>query len=291
MLNLLSAKPSLPSRVVIMGAGGFVGRACSLKLQAESVPVRDLTRAEVDLLAAGAAANLAARLLPSDTLVVTSAVAPVKDSAMLLANLRMMEAVCAAVKQNPVRHLVYISSDAVYKDSSTPLTEASCAEPASLHGVMHLAREVMLQHELPQIPKLFVRPTLIYGANDPHSGYGPNRFARLARNGEPITLFGEGEERRDHIAIGDVAEIVARSVLHRATGVVNAATGEVISFREIAELTVQMSGSKSSITSTPRRAPMPHNGYRPFDVSLLRRRFPGLRPTPLTLGLQNMITK
>jgi nucleoside-diphosphate-sugar epimerase len=36
---------------------------------------------------------------------------------------------------------------------------------------------------------------------DPHNGYGPNRFRRLAAGGEEIVLFGEGEERRDHVQV------------------------------------------------------------------------------------------
>ena len=30
------------------------------------------------------------------------------------------------------------------------------------------------------VPVGILRPTLVYGANDPHNGYGPNRFRRLA---------------------------------------------------------------------------------------------------------------
>src|SRR3546814_17815290 len=63
---------------------------------------------------------------------------------MLERNIRMMNSVVGALRARPVEHAIYVSSDAVYKDSDRPLTEASCAEPGSLHGVMHLARERML---------------------------------------------------------------------------------------------------------------------------------------------------
>jgi len=271
-----------------MGAGGFVGQASSRLLKTTGFEVIALTRKEVDLLAVEAAGRLASHLSPESTLIVTSAQAPCKDIPMLLANLRMMESVITAVKSCAVQHLVYISSDAVYKDCSRPLSEISCAEPASLHGVMHLTREVMLKNELPNVPQVFVRPTLIFGPGDPHNGYGPNRFMRLAHQGQEIVLFGEGEELRDHIFIEDVAEIVRRCVVHRATGVVNAVTGIVTSFKEIADLAAARIEPRVMVRGSPRRGPVPHGGYRAFDCSLLKQVFPDIKPTTLAHGLDRM---
>lgn len=288
MLTLNVAKPTRPERVVIMGAGGFVGRASLHKLQADGVNAVALTRKEVDLLAGSAGQKLAAQLTSTTTLLVTSALAPVKNTAMLLDNLRMMQAVIEAVKATPVAHLIYISSDAVYADSDQPMTESSLAEPGSLHGVMHLAREVMLKNELANVPQAFVRPTLIFGPGDPHNGYGPNRFMRLAQSGKDITLFGEGEEQRDHIFIEDVAEIVRRCVRHRATSIVNAVSGKVTSFKEIAEMASARFEPRVKVVGTPRVGAMPHRGYRAFDSSLLARLFPDLRLTTMPSGLDRM---
>ena len=163
MLTLNSPTPTRPERVVIMGAGGFVGRASTENLKAEGVNVVALSRKEVDLLASEGATELTRHLTPATILIVTSALAPVKNTHMLLENLRMMQAVIQAVTVTPVAHLVYISSDAVYADSDAPMTEASPAAPSSVHGVMHLTREIMLKSELASIPQVFVRPTLIFG--------------------------------------------------------------------------------------------------------------------------------
>lgn len=76
-----------------------------------------------------------------------------------------------------------------------------------------------------------LRPTLIYGIEDPHNGYGPNKFWRSAAAGEDIVLFGNGEERRDHVWVEDVAEVVVRVLLHQSIGCLNVATGKVHSFR------------------------------------------------------------
>ncbi len=284
MLQHNHATPQEPSRVVVLGAGGFIGGAILSRLQAANVPTLALGRPAFDLLAPDAADRLCATLQPDDTLFFVSAKAPVKNAAMLLENLRMGETVCTALQNRPIGHVVYISSDAVYKDSEQPLSESSCAEPGSLHGVMHLAREVMLRAAFP-CPLTLIRPTLVHGLDDPHNGYGPNRFRRLAATGKDIVLFGEGEERRDYVAVEDIAELTLRIALHRSTGIVNATSGEVVSFRELAEFCASQFPTRVAIKGSPRTGPMPHNGYRPFAPSAALSAFPDFRFTPWRNGL------
>lgn len=276
MLTHLNPSPLKPSRVVVLGGGGFIAGSIADRLLADGVPVLKLGRPGLDLFAVGAAGKLAAELRADDVLVFASAKAPCKDLAMLRENLIMAEAVCSALKKQPVAHLVYISSDAVYQDSMQPITESSCAAPASYHGVMHLAREVALASEYAG-PLAIVRPTLVYGLNDPHNGYGPNRFRRLAADGKEIVLFGEGEERRDHVDVEDVAELVRLVIAHRSRGVANAVSGQVVSFRELAEFAAAEFGGRSVVKGSPRTGPMPHNGYRPFDNQAVLKSFPGFR--------------
>lgn len=284
MLQHLNAAPVLPRRVVVLGAGGFVGGAVRARLARDGVPVLALARGEVDLLSPDAAARLAGLLQPDDAFVAVSARAPVKNAEMLVENMLMVRAMLRALALRPVAHVVNVSSDAIFFDSAEPLTEASTAAPGSLHGVMHLARELMFRAEL-KSPLAMVRPTLIYGAGDPHNGYGPNKFRRLAASDEAIVLFGEGEERRDHVCVDDVAELVARVLFRRSTGSLNIATGEVHSFREIAEKVVKFSGKAVAIKGSPRSGPMPHNGYRAFDSAATRLAFPDFRYTSLDEGL------
>lgn len=274
MLTHLNAAAQPPARVVIMGAGGFVGSAIAANLRRRGVPVLALTRREIDLVDDAAAAKLASLLAPDDALVAVSALAPVKDGAMLKSNITMIEALAAALRARPVAHLLNIGSDAIYADSQEPLHETSATAPGSLHGIMHLTREVILREAAGATPVASLRPTLIYGLDDPHNGYGPNRFRRLAAAGEDIVLFGEGEERRDHVLIDDVAELAARILMRRSRGVLNAATGDVVSFREVAELVVSHFPAAVAIRGTPRSGPMPHNGYRAFDPSASHAAFP-----------------
>ena len=270
------AQPRKPARVVVLGAGGFIAGAIVRRLRSAGIPLEGLGRPGVDLLQPASAEVLARTLRPDDALVFASAKAPCKNLEMLRDNLAMAEVACAALKRQPVAHVVYISSDAVYKDSASPITEESPAEPASYHGVMHLMREIALRTEYAG-PLALVRPTLVYGPDDPHNGYGPNRFRRLAAAGKDIVLFGEGEERRDHVDVEDVAELVHRILVHRSQGIANAVSGEVVSFRQLAEFAASGVSPKVRVIGTPRTAPMPHNGYRPFDNSAVLRAFPGFR--------------
>jgi UDP-glucose 4-epimerase len=278
MLEHLNDGPRKPARVVVIGAAGFVGGAIAARLEKEGAAVSRIGRREVDLLAPEAEEKLASLIRPSDAVVCAAARAPCRDSGMLVENLVMARAMARACAS--AGHVVNISSDAVYADSPAPLTEESWTAPATLHGAMHLARELVFRAEV-KARLAILRPSLLYGAADPHNGYGPNRFRRLAAEGKEIVLFGEGEERRDHVYIGDVAELVARVIYRRSIGVLNVATGTVHSFREIAlKLSTRVKGSR-------RHGPMPHNGYRPFDIAALRSAFPDFRFTPLVEGLKH----
>jgi UDP-glucose 4-epimerase len=277
MLRHHHPRPLVPDRVVVVGGAGFIGTAIVSRLNAQHVPVVALGRNTIDLLEPDAGERLATRLRPADAMVMISARAPCKTPQMLVENIQMMGAVCFALGRSPVAHVVYVSSDAVYHDAPTPLTESSPAAPTSLHGAMHVAREQMLNTALEGIPLAVLRPTLVYGAADPHNGYGPNRFRRLANRGEPIVLFGDGEERRDHVHVDDVAEIASRVLAHRSAGTLNLATGTVTSFREIAEGVVALVPGGAAIRTSPRTGPMPHNGYRAFDAASTLTAFPDFR--------------
>jgi UDP-glucose 4-epimerase len=276
--------PVAPARVVVIGAAGFVGGAITRNMQARGVSVLGLSRKDIDLLAADAAHKLAAQFRPDDAIVTVAAIAPVKNAAMLKDNITLIDNLAAALKLQPVAHVVNIGSDAIYADSAEPLDENSPTAPTSLHGVMHLARELMLSEAAGQAPFASLRSTLIYGADDPHNGYGPNRFRRLAAEGKEIVLFGKGEERRDHVLVDDVAELAALMLMHRSRGVLNAATGTVTSFRQAAELIVSQSPKPVGIVDTPRSGPMPHNGYRAFDPAATQAAFPGFRYTSVAEG-------
>ena len=288
MLKHLNEHCIKPKRVVILGGNGFVGSAAVKRLQEDNINLISIGREEIDLCAANATQQLVKILRSDDALLVIAAKAPCKNHGMLLQNIQIMNAVCGALIIQNVQHLIYISSDAVYTDSMMKLNEGSPAAPTSLHGAMHLAREKMLASVVSEQELAILRPSLLYGANDPHNGYGPNSFYRLAQAAKSIELFGKGEELRDHVYIEDVAELIYLALVHRSYGVLNITTGEVASFAQIAALLSQYLPNSVNIKFRARSGPMPHNGYRAFDNSVCQQAFAAFEYTQLSVGLQKM---
>lgn len=286
MLTHAHGAPQDPPRVVVIGAGGFVGSTLARCLARDKIPHLPITRSEVDLLKANAAQRLQALLEPNDRVVVVAAIAPARDVQALLANLQMAQAVCSALLATPVAHVVYISSDAVFADDANPVTEESCREPSTLHGMMHAARELVFRQAFAESLAI-LRPSLLYGAADPHNGYGPNRFRRLAENREPITLFGAGEERRDHVYVEDLATVTMLALRWRSWGVLNVATGISTSFRRVAEM-VCATHRAVEIRDTPRKHPITH---RHFDITGALKAFPTFHYTTLDEGLRRAANK
>jgi UDP-glucose 4-epimerase len=278
MLKHQHATARKPDRVVVIGAGGFVGGTIAQNLRGQAVETLTLTRRELDLLQPDAASRLKQQLRPTDSVVMVSARAPAKTVAMLMENLRMVEPVCEALAAAPVAHLIYVSSDAIYADEANPVNERSPAAPSTLHGMMHAARELMLKSST-QAPVAFLRPTLIYGSGDPHSGYGPNRFRREAAKGGPVQIFGEG------VAVEDVAELASLILHHRSVGALNAATGISRPFGEIAHVVAEQFGTQIRVVSLPRSGPPPHLMHRHFDITACLKAFPGFHFIALSEGL------
>ncbi|MEM1160478.1 MAG: NAD(P)-dependent oxidoreductase [Pseudomonadota bacterium] len=287
MLEHGLTEAAAPARTVVVGAGGFVGGAIARNLEARGANVTRLGRGEVDLLSDGAGEKLAGMLTAEDAVVLVSAIAPTKNLGMLRDNVTMIEAMAQAIAAAAPAYVLNIGSDAVYSDTGAPLHEGSAKDAPNFHGIMHLTREAAFATACGGKPFATLRPTLIYGADDPHNGYGPNQFRRRAEAGDAIRLFGQGEERRDHVWVEDVAELAARMLLHRSTGSLNAVTGEVISFGELAEICNRLHGPVA-IESLPRSGPMPHGGYRPFDASAITQAFPDMVMTNPAAGLEKV---
>lgn len=272
-----------PDRVVVLGSRGFIGAALVAGLASDGVPSLALDRTRLDLLASNAASTLAGFILPTDCLVVISALTPDrgKDAATLMKNLSMGQAVADAIAAAPPAHVVYVSSDAVYRDDAALADERTPAAPASFHGQMHLVRETMLAAVF-RGPLARLRPSLVYGRGDTHNGYGPNRFLREGQAGNPIKLFGQGEEMRDHISIDDVVELIRRTIRKRSSGVLNLVTGRSASFRDVAVAVGHALGRQVEIVGAPRGGPITHRHY---DVAARIRAFPDFTPLDLQSGL------
>jgi len=275
-------------RVVVIGKNGFVGSSIISALNQKGITTFNIGREDIDLTSEYAHNFFSSVIKPRDIVIFAAGDVPVKSTEQLNANLNGLDNFIRGIKGINLTQLIYVSSDAVYMDSPNSLSENSICAPETLHGLMHLTREVILQNSLHKNYLCIVRPTLIYGANDPHNGYGPSSFIRLARKNEDIHLFGNGEEKRDFIYISDVANIIVAVVEERVAGVLNLATGEINTFAQIANTILVMLKGKSMIKTKPRVGLMPHNGYRPFDVTNLKLAFPFFIPISIKDGLAIM---
>jgi nucleoside-diphosphate-sugar epimerase len=289
MIDYRLPDPQEPNRVVVVGARGFVGSDLTARLQVDGIDVLPISSSDIDLCSLDSIDLLKEQIESDDIVVLVSALTPDrgKDIHTLMNNLAMGEHFCGALSQQACAHVVYISSDAVYEDDANPVREDSCCHPSSYHGLMHLTREVMLRETCAAsgIPLFILRPSLLYGARDTHNSYGPNRFMRLAASGEGIKVFGNGEEKRDHVYIGDLSELAHAGIVRRSEGVLNAATGDSRSFHDVASLSIARLESQSQIEPQPRATPITH---RHFDVTEVHKAFPNFSFTSLEVGLEQM---
>jgi nucleoside-diphosphate-sugar epimerase len=283
MLKHSHAAPVAPKRAVVIGSRGFIGRALVDALTGGSVPTLSVSSADLDLSDPRSAPKLAGRLDGGDAIVVLSALTPDKGRGpeTFLKNIQIAASVCAAIEKVPPAHVVYVSSDAVYPMATGLVSEATSAEPPDLYGAMHLAREIMFKSTA-KCPVAVLRPTLVFGARDTHNSYGPNRLRRMARKDGRITLFGDGEETRDHIYIDDVAALIVLTLRHRSAGTLNLATGSSVSYAELARHVAALFDRDVTVAGTPRQNPVTH---RHFDVTALRQAFPTFVFKPLADGL------
>ena len=273
-------------KIVIIGGTGFIGNSICRMLKKDKKKFLSLNSKNCDLLKKSAINILKRNIKNGDVVIFVSAIAPCKNQEQFQKNLDMLMPLMHALKDKKISHLVYISSDAVYKDSKNKLNENSLVEPNSIHGLMHQTRENLLK--LSFYKKLsIIRPTLVYGPLDTHNGYGPNYFARKALVNDNIKIFGNGEEIRDHVYVEDIANLVEKIIKKKLIGIFNAVSGDPVTFFKLAKLIKEKLNSKSKIKKIKRKGPMPHNGYRCFDTSILKKKIKKFTPTKYRDGITN----
>ena len=280
----------MKKRIVIIGSSGIISQNLQKKLKEKKLNFLSFGRKDFDLKKNKSYEVLNKKIRNNDIIIFISAEAPAKNMEMFFNNMKICDNVCKSLKEKKINKLIYISSDAVYSDTSLKITERSKALPDSIHGMMHLMREISLQINFKK-RLCILRPTLIYGVGDSHQGYGPNRFINLARKNKDIFLFGKGEERRDHIYIDDLINILFKCIKNNKYGVFNLASGIVTSFNKIAKIVVTLTNSKSKILNTKRVGLMPHNGYRPFNVTFIKKNFKNIELNTIEDGVKKYLRK
>jgi len=110
-----------------------------------------------------------------------------------------------------VRGVVFVSSGGVVygEPDELPVEETYPKGPLSPYGVSKLAAEYYLYyyHRVHGLPYAALRYGNVYGPRqDPHGEAGVVAiFSGLLLEGKPPTIFGDGEQLRDYVYVGDVA--------------------------------------------------------------------------------------
>jgi UDP-glucose 4-epimerase len=146
--------------------------------------------------------------------------------------------------ENPRAKLLFTSSRFVYgRIEYNPVDENHPFNCLSIYGIHKLAGEKYYRfyHEAYGLNTVSVRIANPYGPRQQmkHSKYGIlNWFVRLALMGLPLTVFGDGQQRRDYIFNADLAEACVALMLSPGTAgqVYNLGTGTGMPFIEMAGL-------------------------------------------------------
>lgn len=273
-------------RIIILGAGGFVGKYLSNFLKKKNIYC--LRKKNCNLRLKKSRKILKKIIKKKSIIIFISAIAPCKNLNDFNNNMLMLENFISSTKETYIKKIIYISSDAVYKDTKELINEESTTEPSSLHGLMHLTREKILKNYYHN-KLIIIRPTSVYGAGDTHNSYGPNQFSRLARNKKNIVLFGNGEEIRDHVYIDDLLSIINRALISNSAKIYNAVSGQPLSFFNLAKKINKIFNNNKKIMKIPRKGPIPHLGLRCFSLKKIKKNYPNYKPTKLNNGLKHLL--
>ncbi len=281
--NELSTKPS---RVIVLGSSGVVGKSLVPYLQKKYVATIAISRVECDLLTADSVDYLSQIFQQDDQVVFLSAITPDKGRGIdaLTSNLKIFDHVSQALQKSPVKQFILFSSEAIYPTTSELINESTSLAPTDLYGCMHLAREIHLRSL--QVPQVIVRSTLIYGQGDTHNSYGPNRFIKEALANGTITIFGEGEEKRSHIYVEDVVEFVDKVLFFQSTGEINLCPGPSISFMDVAKTIQNIIQDKVEFILKPRISEITHRYY---DNTQLYEAFPNFSYLDVENGIKKAV--
>ena len=159
-----------------------------------------------------------------------------------------------AVKDRPISRFVYASSSSVYGDAAAiPMTEDARLQPLSPYGVTKLAAEHLchLYHVNYGVPAVSLRYFTVFGPGQrPDMGF--HRFLKAAHTGQPITLYGDGEQTRDFTYVADaVAATRAAGDRGRPGAVYNIGGGSRISIREVLAIIERLAGHPLRIQRGP----------------------------------------
>lgn len=189
--------------------------------------------------------------MAAQTSVTASIVDPVKSEQVNVCGLTNM--LHLSMKYG-VQKFVFASSAAVYGDAGDVLIDESFEEkPLSPYGLSKLLGERCLKYYSNQdfLDTVALRFSNVYGPRQSMSGESGvvAIFVEKLLHGEPLTVFGSGEQTRDFIYVGDVVEAVFRALEYSSSTILNVSTGESHSVNSIVEMLQEVSGKEVEVVN------------------------------------------
>ncbi|MBI4926732.1 MAG: NAD-dependent epimerase/dehydratase family protein [Anaerolineae bacterium] len=191
-----------------------------------------------------------------------------------------------------VKCFVFTSSIAVYGKGQLPMTEDLVPEPEDSYGIAKYAVEMELRvsHEMFGLNYIIFRPHNVYGENQNIGDTYRNVigiFMNRIMQGQPMTVFGDGEQTRAFTYIADVAPIIARSVIvpEAYNQVFNVGADQAHSVNHLAEVVAGCMGVEANIQHLDPRNEVQHAFS---DHEKVRRIFQLGESVPLEQGVARM---
>jgi UDP-glucose 4-epimerase len=168
----------------------------------------------------------------------------------VLATQRLLE----SLKEIPVDRLVFAGSSSVYGDAEMfPTKETALPRPVSPYGVTKLAAEhlTLLYTKNFGLPVVSVRYFTVYGPRQrPDMAF--SRFMQAMVDGEPIEVFGDGEQTREFTYVSDAVEGTIKAATADVVGqVVNLGGGSRVTINRVLATLEDISRAKARRKTLP----------------------------------------
>jgi UDP-glucose 4-epimerase len=169
-------------------------------------------------------------------------------------NIEATQVLLEACVDQPLERFVYSSSSSVYGDDTPlPMREDALPQPVSPYGVSKLAAEQLcyLYFANFRVPTVSLRYFTVYGPRQrPDMGF--NRFLCAMLRGEPITVYGDGEQTRDFTFVSDAVEANVLAARQGVSGrVYNIGGGSRVSVNHVLEMIGRVAGRAPTLHALP----------------------------------------